>query len=156
MDLDAAEELCRRLIDHHLGGSWQFGWDRARRRFGQCRFDECRITLSRVLTELNDESLVRDTVLHEIAHALAPRDAGHGPEWKGIVGSLGARPTRAIDPRAVRLPDAPYVGVCPGCGMRTSAHRRRRVACRRCCDRFNRGRYTARYELSWSLAGAVG
>jgi predicted SprT family Zn-dependent metalloprotease len=75
---------------------WSAGWDRARLRFGACWPKRKQITLSRVLTELNDEAQVRDTVLHELAHALAferyGRVRSHGPEWKAIAQSLGASP----------------------------------------------------------------
>ncbi len=32
-------------------------------------------------------------LLHEIAHALTPRD-GHGPKWRAMCVRVGARPTR--------------------------------------------------------------
>ena len=35
---------------------------------------------------------IRDTVLHEIAHALVGPEARHGPEWKAIAKRLGATP----------------------------------------------------------------
>jgi predicted SprT family Zn-dependent metalloprotease len=149
VELDAAESMCRGLMTVHLGPAWSFAWDRALRRFGQCRYDDRQITLSRHLVELNSEWAVRDTVLHEIAHALASRDAGHGAEWQRIATGLGARPRRVVDGTSVRLPAPAFVGECPGCGWRTRAHRRRKLACRRCCDRYNRGRFSSRFELAW-------
>ena len=35
---------------------------------------------------------VTDTILHEIAHALAGPGAGHGPAWKATASRLGATP----------------------------------------------------------------
>ena len=35
---------------------------------------------------------IRDTVLHEIAHAIAGREAGHGPLWKVTARRIGATP----------------------------------------------------------------
>jgi predicted SprT family Zn-dependent metalloprotease len=102
--------------------------------------------------ELNDEDAVRDTVLHEIAHGLAPRHAGHGPTWQRIAASLGARPDRVLDLAAVQLPTPSFVGRCPSCSWEMTAHRRRRVACRRCCVAFNGGRFTADFELAWARA----
>jgi hypothetical protein len=54
--------------------------DSAVRRFGTCRYSRKLITLSRQLIELNDQARVLDTILHEIAHALAGPKTGHGPE----------------------------------------------------------------------------
>ena len=76
MDLEEAERLCGRqlIASSTLGTKLDLlGWDRAVRRFGQCRVDERRITLSRELVALNAVDLVRDTVpCTEIAHGLAP------------------------------------------------------------------------------------
>jgi predicted SprT family Zn-dependent metalloprotease len=149
VEILTAESLCRSLIAEHLGERWQFEWDRAVRRFGMCRWDERVISLSRALTEINDEDAVRDTVLHEIAHGLAPRRAGHGEEWRRIAVALGARPDRVLDPNAIRLPPPSYLGRCPSCGWETRAHRRRTVACRRCCVRFHRGKFSTRFQLVW-------
>ena len=33
-----------------------------------------------------------DTILHEIAHAIAGVEAGHGPAWKAVAQRLGATP----------------------------------------------------------------
>ena len=80
MHLIDARNLAWDLMRQHgladLG--WRFRFDHARRRFGSCKYREKAITLSRPLTLLNGEAEVRDTVLHEIAHALCPGD-GHGP-----------------------------------------------------------------------------
>ena len=98
MDTKRAMELLNAGLDEHgltaLG--WSAGWDRARRRFGACWPKRKRITLSRVLTEMNAEDQVHDTILHELAHALTferhGRVRSHGPEWKAIARSLGATP----------------------------------------------------------------
>ena len=93
----AMERLNAGLEKHGLTAlGWSAGWDRARRRFGACWPKRKRITLSRVLTELNAEDQVRDTILHELAHALTferhGRVRSHGSEWKAIARSLGAMP----------------------------------------------------------------
>ena len=65
----------------HGLGDWTFQFDRAKRRFGACNYTTRTISLSRTLTRLNDDAAVRETLLHEIAHALTP-GAGHGPAWQ--------------------------------------------------------------------------
>ena len=96
MDLQVAMELLEERLERTglkaLG--WTAGWDRARQRFGACWPQRKRITLSRLLTELNEEAHVLDTILHELAHALTferhGRVRSHGKEWRAIAEALGA------------------------------------------------------------------
>ena len=106
MDLDEALAMGRQLLDQHGLDEWDFRFDRAKRRAGLCRFDDRVISLSRYLTQLHDAEQVRDTVLHEIAHALAGPEAGHGPTWQAKARQVGARPRRTL-PAEVPLPEAP-------------------------------------------------
>src|ERR1700760_1168305 len=90
------------MHQHGLVG-WTFRFDNARRRFGSCRYGSKLITLSRPLVYLNDVEQVRDTILHEIAHALAPGDK-HGPRWRAACVKVGAIPKRCYTDDAVRSP----------------------------------------------------
>ena len=54
-----------------------------KKRFGQCDRTTKTISLSKELTRINDISKVKDTILHEIAHALTK--GGHNREWKLMV-----------------------------------------------------------------------
>ena len=82
MKLDDAARLARTLMDYHCLGTWVFRFDRAIRRFGCCNWTTRTISLSAVLTRSNTDEQIRDTILHEIAHALAGPRAGHGKLWK--------------------------------------------------------------------------
>ena len=71
MELEAARRLALGLMrEHRVPGDWLFEFDRSKVRFGRCHYGRKEISLSRHLVELNDEAEVRDTILHEIAHAL--------------------------------------------------------------------------------------
>lgn len=112
--LDDVEAYARACLDICGLGAWEFGWDRAVRRLGCCRVSRRRITLSRYFAaaHLDAEPVqIRDTILHETAHALAwehARHAGHGPLWKACCRALGATPRatvaqcRDFDPRPPR------------------------------------------------------
>lgn len=94
MDLRDAEAMAIREMNRHALSHWTFAWDDRRRRFGSCTWAKRTITLSRPLTEMNPVHQVRETILHEIAHALAGQDAGHGPAWRRVarqIGSTGER-----------------------------------------------------------------
>jgi len=130
--------LARRLMDIHGLPDWGFSFDRSRRRFGVCNWSAKTIGLSRLLTELNDEAHVRDTILHEIAHALAGRQTGHGRKWREAAVLVGATPRRCYD-RTVALPPLPLLLRCPNCGILREAARRfkRKRSCGRCASRFD-------------------
>ncbi|PZR52640.1 sprT domain-containing protein [Xylanimonas oleitrophica] len=137
MELTAAAALGRRLMDEHGLRGWELGWDHARRRAGQCRHDLRRITLSRHLTALYDETQVRDTVLHEIAHALVGPRHGHDAVWRAQALRIGGSGRRTTDPGAPAV-EGDWVGVCPA-GHRVTRFRRpsRPLACGRCGPRFD-------------------
>lgn len=103
MNLDEARRLARSLMDQHGLQHWRFAFDRAAARFGSCAVSKLTITLSWKLTMLNDVEQVRDTLLHEIAHALAPGD-GHGGKWKTACRKIGAKPFRCFTSEEVVIP----------------------------------------------------
>ncbi len=137
MELSVAERMANDLLCRHgLSGQWRFVFDRAIRRFGNCNYRRKTISLSAELTRLNDEAIVRDTILHEIAHALVPRSAGHGEKWKAIARTIGCTAERCYGDEVV-APKRKYIGKCPTCGMTISRNRKKRVSCARCDRRFN-------------------
>ena len=82
----------RALMDEHGLHEWTFRFSAARGRLGECRERERLIRLSRRHAVNGDPQEVRDTILHEIAHALAGAKAKHGPAWKAVARRLGATP----------------------------------------------------------------
>src|SRR5438477_1023387 len=117
MYLYEAAHLAKDLMSQHGLVDWKFSFDHARRRFGRCDYTNRLITLSRPLTLLNSLDEVRDTILHEIAHALCPKD-GHGSRWRATCRRIGARPACCYtDTSVVSPPRAParYRFGCPQC-----------------------------------------
>lgn len=147
MDTQAAANLAIELMEKHglyrYPNPWTFEWDNARRRFGLCSFRRRVISLSRPLAQLTTEADVRDTILHEIAHALAGPTAGHGRVWKLMAMAVGARPERCASAEAlgIELPRGKWTGTCPA-GHTVTRHKRLRkgrvLSCSRCCPCFNR------------------
>lgn len=137
MELTAAVRLGRALLDEHGLHEWEIVLDRAKRRAGICRETTRQIGLSRALTELHSEEEVRDTILHEVAHALVGVRHGHDRVWQATarrIGSSGRRLTPADSPTV----DGPWVGVCSA-GHRVTRHRRpeRPLGCRLCSTSFD-------------------
>lgn len=161
MLLHEAESLARELMAEHglmgrdgkllpLGRQWQFKFDNAVRRFGLCSHRRQTISLSRHLVELNDEARVRNTILHEIAHALSPRTEGHGKIWRTTAKSIGCDGNTYYDSRVVAAPPKTVTGHCPNCNREIKRHRRGKIACGQCCNRYNGGRYKEAYRIIWA------
>ena len=93
----AIRAMAERMLDEHglSEKGWTFRFDNAKKRLGQCQFGPKLITMSRRMADAVDEEEVRQTMLHEVAHALLPsRDiwghvTGHGPLWKSKARSIG-------------------------------------------------------------------
>lgn len=123
-------------MDNHGLHDWRFDFDNARRRFGRCRYRDRTITLSQYFVALNDESEVGETVRHEIAHALAGPNTGHGQAWVDSCATVGAKPIRCYDAgdREVVTPPGSWTVTCPRCGVTFTRHRRARgrFACMDC------------------------
>lgn len=95
MDLNEAAKLAWLYMRLHQLDHWQFRFDRATTRFGCCHHRSKIISMSRTLVCLNDKREVRDTILHEIAHALAgPKVRAHGREWREIALRIGCNGRR--------------------------------------------------------------
>lgn len=111
----AIEAMARELMTEHRlpvtgPGAWVFRWDRSKTREGVCIFTRRVISLSWPVAQIREMAESRDTILHEIAHALAGYEAAHGPRWKAMARKIGARPVACTDgPRAVMR----YTGRCP-------------------------------------------
>lgn len=113
MKIETAFLMLRSEMEVHglTASGWVAKLDDAKKRFGVCRIRLREISLSRPLVHLNSEEEVRDTILHEIAHALAwiryRENCGHDARWKAICVEIGARPERCFDEKVIS-PELPW------------------------------------------------
>jgi predicted SprT family Zn-dependent metalloprotease len=163
MNLNNAKTLALSLMAQHklikdfwlepAGHSWTLRWTQSKRIFGTCCHREHVIEISKPLTELNLEADVKDTVLHEIAHALLGPGHGHGEEWKLLAMSIGAKPQRCYDSERVKMPLGKYQAVCKSCGNTKNRFRKPKKAwlhaCRTCCERHAGGKFDLRFVLRY-------
>lgn len=114
MNFEAAKLMTIALVTEHLGDTYDVKFGVAKRTFGSCYYPNSvrkgYIRLSKVLIEANEATHVRDTVLHEIAHALSGHEAGHGAVWKANAAKLGAKTTTR---KAGNVADPKYVIYSP-------------------------------------------
>ncbi|WP_432490845.1 SprT-like domain-containing protein [Kineococcus gypseus] len=146
MEVRDAVAMAERLLAEHGLTGWTVVLDRARTRAGVCREDRRQIGLSAPLTRLHPPAEVRDTVLHEIAHALVGTRHGHDAVWRATARCIGCSATRTTSaPR----PPGRWRGVCPA-GHAVTRHRRpaRVVTCGACARGFS-----PEHVLTWHLDG---
>lgn len=144
---ESLEQRIKNLIQEYLGDTWHFKWSRAIREYGSCSHTCKIIHISKPLAELNDWTETKDTVLHEIAHALAGSGHGHDDTWKNICKEIGATPERCYGD-SVERPPAKYVAICPKCQkiyLRNRMPRGRRYSCSKCSN----GCFNADYLLEF-------
>ncbi len=98
MDIHDALQLAEELVFEHGLEGWSVTFDRAKTRAGACRPARREIGLSIPLTRLHTEAEVRDTILHEVAHALVGVAHHHDAVWRAKAREAAAR-ERAASPR---------------------------------------------------------
>ncbi len=123
MDTFEASSLARGFMNTHGLGHWAFQFDRAKRRAGCCKHRRQVITLSYEYVVRNNREEITDTILHEIAHALAGPGNGHNHVWKAICRRIGAKPVRCYGIE-VSMPKGRWKARCNGCNREFHRHRR--------------------------------
>lgn len=116
MDVLEALKSARELMDQHGLNDWRIQTMEGRRHFGKCCYDIKTIRLSEVLITLNSFEVVKDVIIHEIAHAKLTFEDGHSKKWRDYAKSIGGTGERLC--RGIVTPKAKYYGVCPICGDR--------------------------------------
>lgn len=122
MNRQHAEAYAASKLEEH--GLREQGWsfvinDRATTRvLGTCCYHSKRIVLTGWYVDANGPEAVHDTILHEIAHALAGSEAAHGPDWQAVASRIGADPYRLVDHRTVNQLSGRFAAVCTQCGQK--------------------------------------
>lgn len=144
--IQIVRKLALILMAEHGLDDWTLEFDNARHRAGYCLYGPKRIQLSRPLMELWPIDECKDTIKHEIAHALNPIH-GHDAEWRATCRRIGARPERCFDASTVEMLPPRWVGTCSK-GHKIYRERitarARRSSCAKCSPVFN-----ANNRFSW-------
>lgn len=136
MNTSDAAQLARNLMNSHGLSHVPFQFNRKLRYFGVCKSRAgivIGIELSAPLVELNNEEQVKDTILHEIAHAKAGHAAGHGRLWQIQARAIGCNAERCCGSDTV-MPQGKYQATCncPNLTHRMFRAPRRSLRCRHC------------------------
>lgn len=124
MNLNDARQLAKSLMAAHGLTDWSFRFDTAVKRLGLCVHTKKLITISKSLTRLNPDSQVRNTLLHEIAHALVGPKHGHNATWRFKAMSIGCNGQRCTN--SIVKVEPRYKVVCGMCGASWTYHRKPR------------------------------
>lgn len=125
-----ALDLAAQLMDEHGLQGWRVKLDHARRRAGQCDFSAKTISLSRHYVRHAEASHIRDTILHEIAHALVGHRHGHDAVWRQKAREIGCTATRC---HTLSFSNARWMMRCPNGCFEVERHRRKAgLVCGKC------------------------
>src|SRR6185295_7927278 len=92
MELELAERMALDLLSTFELSDWTFRFNNSRRMLGICKAGKKQIEMSAAYVFQNEEAHVRDTILHEIAHALVGVEHGHDDVWKEMCRLVGCSP----------------------------------------------------------------
>ena len=125
-----ALDLGAELFALHELTDWRLTLDHARRRAGQCDYHNKVISLSRHYVRYADKDHIKDTLLHEIAHALVGPRHGHDAVWRQKAREIGCTATRCHN---LEFSHAKWIMRCPnGCFEVTRHRRKSNMVCATC------------------------
>lgn len=127
MDLKVLETTAKALFAKHGLVGWTFGLTAAKRRLGVCKYRPKRIEIGEYYARHNPDAAVLDTLLHEIAHALAGAAAKHGPAWQAVASRIGATPRACDDSPDTVVEPGDWRTTCPGCNKTHHRYKRPRA-----------------------------
>ena len=122
--------LARSEMDKNGLFDWKLDLDDAKVRAGGCFFKEKKISFSRNFVKNSNESVIYDTILHEIAHALVGPKHGHNIIWKNMAKKLGCSAKRC---HTLEFSDYKWIRYCENFCWEQKTHRRNlNLICRKC------------------------
>ena len=147
MLIHEAQTLTYNLLRQHGLHTWTVRMSNMKNTLGHCSYTKKEITLSRLFVSSSPSDEVKETILHEIAHALVgPKVKAHGLQWKLTALRIGVHNPKAKKRtnkthsqmiEATRRP-ASYILRCPIHGIIGEARRMGKLMryytyrCRKC------------------------
>jgi ribosomal protein L37AE/L43A len=126
MDLKELKAIAAQELSKYGLHGWTFGLADTRRRLGVCKYRSRRIEIAEYYARNSPPETVLDTLLHEIAHAIAGSAARHGPAWKAIAVRLGATPRACESSHQAVMKPGDWQASCPSCKKTAHLYRRPR------------------------------
>ena len=138
--LQAIAERAREWMARHALRHWSFQFDHGARRAGSCQYETQVISLSYEYAKHDSEEGIRDTLLHEIAHALVGKGHHHDAVWRAKAIEIGCSGKRLHD---VQFTPPRYIVRCRNdCWVATAERRRPNGVCKICRGKLEYITYT--------------
>jgi len=129
-ELNAIAELARKLMTRHQLSHWSFQFDHGTKRAGCCHYKTQVISVSIEYAKHCSEAEIKDTILHEIAHALVGKAHHHDAVWKAKAVEIGCSGLRCHD---VQFTPPRYIVKCQNnCWVARAERKRRGGVCKKC------------------------
>lgn len=149
MNLHQASHLARTLLNQYGLLDWAFDYSKKTSNLGHCSYQEKTIYLSAPYTYTGDEQRVKNTILHEIAHALVGSGHHHDDVWRRKALEIGCngQPQTTVNHE---MPQMRYNLTCPIHGIvhQMSKMTRANYVCRKCKSVLSRApnpKFTVQY-----------
>jgi len=128
--MEATLQLALELMHAHRLKKWRFKFDHSTRRAGCCNYCDKTLSISFELARNAADEDIRDTLLHEIAHALVGRKHNHDAVWKAKAKEIGCSGERC---HRLQFTPSRYSVTCENnCWKHTAERRNTRLVCRTC------------------------
>lgn len=140
----------RMLQDHGLfDQGWTFNFNRRKRSFGLCSYRDKSIYISMHAIEHGEPAeTLKQTVIHEVAHALAGPGTGHGPVWKAKARQLGlANPKACRSNNFTTEQKYNWYRRCGSCDFKVGYFRKPARKRRTSCPTCSGGRFNEKFVL---------
>ncbi len=128
--MEAILQMALGLMHEHGLKKWRFKFDHSTRRAGCCNYCDKTISISFNLACNASDEDIRDTILHEIAHALVGRKHNHDEAWKAKAKEIGCTGERCH--RLQFVPPRYSVACENNCWTHTAERRNTHLLCRTC------------------------
>lgn len=119
---------------------------------GICDHDKYYIAFSPSRMRNMNEIGHREVILHEVAHALAGHEAGHGKGWRQIARKIGSQGTDTFNDARYQASKFDWVGECP-VGHRVGSRKQPQGwnwSCTKCAPGWS-----PEHMYTWKYAGAL-
>ena len=98
-----ALDMLKKQGKKHGLHNWKFELSNRLKNFGVTYYSSKTIRISTQQINKHSQNETMDTILHEIAHALAGHEAGHGKVWKDIAKRIGVTHLKPYSKNIERL-----------------------------------------------------
>ena len=155
MNINQALTLAKKIMSNHPElRYWSVTLNKRKRSFGVCNYTRTQIQLSSILVPVMTDEAIKNTIVHEIAHALCPKHH-HDHVWQAKCIELGGNGQRVGGAekykdgfdglKTVQEKLAKYTLSCPCCGKTSHKNRKpvRESSCGICSPIF----YNAKFKL---------